>query len=64
MTPHEFSKMMKSPYFHTDHYRNESKEMQMQKQIESFFLKWALRASKLFTWPMALHRAYRKRKPF
>lgn len=64
MSPHEFSKMMKSPYFHTDHYRNESKEMIAQRKIENFFLKWAIRLSKLFTWPLLVHRAYRKRKPF
>lgn len=64
MSPHEFSKVMMNPYFSTDHYKNESKEMQVQRKIERFFIRWAMRISKLFTWPMLLHRAYRKRKPF
>lgn len=39
MSPHEFSKQMMNPYFHTDHYKNESHEIRMQSKIESFFKK-------------------------
>lgn len=64
MSPRHYARQMQSPYFHTDHYRNESKEIQVEKAVERFFIKWGLRISKLFTWPLLLHRAYRKRKPF
>ena len=39
MSPHEFSKQMKNPYFHTDHYKKESAEMRMQDKIEAFLRK-------------------------
>jgi len=39
MSPHEFSKQMMNPYFHTDHYKNESHEIKMQYKIELFFKK-------------------------
>jgi len=32
---------MQSPYFRTDHYMKESKEMEMQRKIEAFFIKFA-----------------------
>jgi hypothetical protein len=32
--PRHFSKMMKSPYFQTNHYHNESKEAQIEMKIE------------------------------
>jgi hypothetical protein len=34
MTRDHFSKMMKSPYFQTDHYQNESNEALMEARIE------------------------------
>jgi hypothetical protein len=34
MTRDHFSKMMKSPYFQTDHYKNESNEALMEARIE------------------------------
>ena len=37
MSPHEFSKQMMNPYFHTEHYKNESHEIKMQNKIELFF---------------------------
>jgi len=35
MSPRHVSKQMFSPYFQSDHYKNESKEIKMQNQIES-----------------------------
>ena len=35
--PRHFSKMMQSPYFNTDHYKNESKEAQIEMKIEKAF---------------------------
>jgi hypothetical protein len=32
--PRHFSKMMQSPYFQTDHYKNESNEALMEARIE------------------------------
>jgi len=32
--PRHFSKMMQSPYFQTDHYKNETKEGQIEAKIE------------------------------
>jgi len=37
MSPRHFSKMMQSPYFHTDHYKNESKEGILERKIEEKF---------------------------
>jgi hypothetical protein len=38
MSPKHFSKQMFSPYFQSDHYKNESPEMRMQKDIEKKLL--------------------------
>jgi hypothetical protein len=32
--PRHFSKMMQSPYFQTDHYKNESHASQMEARVE------------------------------
>jgi hypothetical protein len=39
MSPRHFSKQMFSPYFQSEHYKNESLEMIMQRKIENK-LKW------------------------
>jgi hypothetical protein len=39
MTPKHFSKTMFSPYFQSEHYKNESPEMIIQRKIEKK-LKW------------------------
>jgi len=50
--PRHFSKMMSSPYFQTDHYKNESAgpqiEAKIEKKIASFFniFKFKKRGSK------------------
>jgi hypothetical protein len=36
MSPRNFSKMMQSPYFQTDHYRNETPGGKMEVKIENF----------------------------
>ena len=50
MTRDHFSKMMKSPYFQTDHYQNESYEAQLEARIENaiskFFNKFKLKRYK------------------
>jgi len=50
MTRYHFSQMMKSPYFQTDHYRNESHEAQLEMKIENaiskFFNKFKLKRYK------------------
>ena len=38
MSPKHFSKQMFSPYFQSDHYKNESPEMIMQRSIEKKLL--------------------------
>ena len=38
MTPKHFSKQMFSPYFQSEHYKNESPEMRMQRAIENKLL--------------------------
>ena len=35
--PRHFSKIMQSPYFQTDHYKDETKEGQIEKLIERKF---------------------------
>lgn len=43
MSPRHFSKTMFSPYFQSDHYKNESNELKMQNKIEGFLKKlWRL----------------------
>lgn len=39
MSPRHFSKTMFSPYFQSEHYKNESNEIRMQNKIESFLKK-------------------------
>ena len=34
--PHEFSKTMFSPYFQSEHYKNESAELKIQHRVERF----------------------------
>jgi len=46
MSPRHFSKQMFSPYFQSDHYKNESNEIKMQNKIESFFKKIFKRKNK------------------
>jgi hypothetical protein len=38
MSPHHFSKEMFSPYFQSDHYKNESEEMRIQRDLENKLL--------------------------
>jgi len=47
MSPRHFSKQMFSPYFQSDHYKNESNELRMQNKFEAF-LKKLLFWNKLF----------------
>ena len=35
MSPHHFAKQMNNPYFRTDHYKNESSEMKVQRAFEA-----------------------------
>jgi hypothetical protein len=43
MSPKHFSKQMFSPYFQSEHYKNESAEIRMQNKIEGFLKKlWRL----------------------
>jgi hypothetical protein len=37
MAPKHFSNQNLNPYFHTDHYINESREMMIQRKIEKTF---------------------------
>lgn len=39
MSPRHFSKQMHSPYFQSEHYKNESQEHKTQLKIELFFKK-------------------------
>ena len=39
MSPRHFSKQMFSPYFQSEHYKNESNEFRMQDKIEGFIKK-------------------------
>ena len=43
MTRDHFSKVMQSPYFQSDHYKNETEGGKCEKKIENFFkriMKW------------------------
>jgi hypothetical protein len=37
MSPHEFSKTMKNPYFQSKYYREETPAGQMEAKVENFF---------------------------
>jgi hypothetical protein len=39
MSPRHFSKAMFSPYFQSEHYKNESNELRMQNKLEAFLKK-------------------------
>jgi hypothetical protein len=39
MSPRHFSKQMFSPYFQSEHYKNESNEFKIQNKIEGFLKK-------------------------
>jgi hypothetical protein len=47
MTPHEFSKTMKNPYFQSKYYREETPAGKAETKIENFFIKIT---HKLFFW--------------
>ena len=42
--------MMQSPYFQTDHYKNESANAKMESKIEDFLKKTKNKIKKMLTW--------------
>jgi hypothetical protein len=46
--PRHFSKMMKNPYFYTDHYKNETYAGKMEKRIENAFSKLKFKVFNIF----------------
>jgi hypothetical protein len=50
MSPRHFSKMMQSPYFQTDHYKNESEAALIEAKIEKKIKKIKNKIKKILTW--------------